>query len=165
VHGWERADSLAAVRSDEAPERLVTLLEQAGVDLQSPNAQDVETTWTVMAQFAAEHVEDVAADNPDSDAILAQYGRYGPRRSVTLDMTRQFIFHDEDGEYSHMAQLSCQFTFKATRALRAVPEANLWSFELSLKDFFDRALAMPGFVAVRDGALTPRALSVSYGDV
>jgi hypothetical protein len=153
--------------SDEAPDRLRALLREAGVDLDRPSADDVQTTWQVMRRFAAEPVDDADPREAEGDGILAQYGTYdwGDGEQFELDMTRQFSFSDEDGEYSHMAQLQCTFQFEPSDALRALGEANLWSFDLPLDEFFDEALALPGFSGVRDSRAEPLRLVVEYGDV
>jgi hypothetical protein len=153
--------------SDDAPARLRTLLRDAGINLDNPTASDVERTWEVMQDFAAEPVEDAEPREQDGDGILAQYGTYdwGDGEHFELDMTRQFSFTDEDGEYSHMAQLHCTFEFEPTDALRALGDANLWSFDLALEEFFERALAMPGFRGIRDLDVAPLRLVVDYSDV
>ena len=147
--------------SDEAADRLRELLREAGVDLDAPTADDVERSWDVMQRFAREGAEDVPAEPGDyDDGILAQYGLW--EGTFELDMTRQFSFY-EDGEYDHMAQLSCTFHFAPTDRLRALRDENLWSFDLDLDEFFVHARALPGFDAVR--GLTPLRLDIAYSDV
>jgi hypothetical protein len=143
------------------------MLRQAGVRSRRPRATDVELTWQVMRRFAGEPVPDAAPREQDGDGVLAQYGTYdwGNGEHFELDMTRQFSFTDEDGEYSHMAQLHCAFWYKPTRELRALGEDNLWSFGMELDDFFAQALAMPGFRGVREAGVRPRRLVIDYGDV
>jgi hypothetical protein len=157
--------------SDDACDRLRQLLTEAGVNLDRPTHADVERTWEVMRRFAREPADDVPSDpGGDDDGILAQYGVYdwsytGKSEWFELDMTRQFSFYDEEGEYDHMAQLACTFRFDPTDAFRDVGEANLWSFDMDLDVFFDRALEMPGFVGVRDAGIAPASLEIHYGDV
>lgn len=155
------------MRSDDAEARLRALLREAGVRPRRPKAEDVERTWQVMRRFAAEPIEDAQPREEDGDGILAQYGVYdwGDGEHFELDMTRQFIFADESGDYDHMAQLHCSFHFKPSDELRALGEANLWSFGMALGDFFDEALAMPGFAGVRASGARPKRLVVEYGDV
>jgi hypothetical protein len=145
---------LAPMLSDDALGRLRALLRDAGVNPDSPSADDVQRTWEVIRSFAAEPVEDAEPRDQDGDGILAQYGTYdwGDGEHFELDMTRQFIFADEDGEYSHMAQLQCTFEFVPNDELRALGDDNLWSFDLTLDEFFERALALPGFRRVREPA-------------
>jgi hypothetical protein len=159
------------MRSDDASDRLRELLARAGVNLEQPTHADVGRTWDVMRRFAREPADDVPSEPGDyDDGILAQYGVYdwsGTGRSewFELDMTRQFSFYDEEGEYDHMAQLACTFRFEPTAALRDLGEADLWSFDMDLDAFFDEALAMPGFVGVRNFGVVPASLVIHYGDV
>src|SRR4051812_8524847 len=121
------------MHSDQAADRLRELVADAGVDLENPTHEDVDRTWAIMQRFAREPAEDVPSEPGDyDDGILAQYGVYawsstGDAEFFELDMTRQFAFYD-DGGYHHMAQLSCTFRFALTDDLRALGEANLWSF-------------------------------------
>jgi hypothetical protein len=153
--------------SHEAIDRLRELLAQAGVDVDSPSADDVERTWQVMRRFAAEPVQDAPPRERNGDGILAQYGTYdwgdGPRFS--LDMTRQFCFEDADGEYDHMSHLNCTFDFEPTDEMRALGADNLWSFGMAVDEFFDAALAMRGFAGVRELGAQPIRLDIDYGDV
>ncbi len=150
--------------SDQALDRLLSMLKAAGVDVDAPTASDVQATWEVMARFAAEPVEDCEPPEQDGDGILAQYGTYGGD-TFQLDMTRQFSFVDADGDYDHMAQLNCTFYFQPTPALTAAGADSEWSFDVPLADFFEHVHAMPGFAAVRVDAASPLRLDVSYGDV
>ena len=164
------------MRSDDARERLRALLREAGVrlddpiedygvSLDHPTADDVQRTWEVLRRFAEEPVEDAAPREDGGDLLLAQYGIYGSGRDFELDVTRQFSFHDEDGEYSHMSQLSCRFKFAVLEELRTIESANLWSFVLTPHDFFEEALAMPGFRIVREMRLDALCLVLSYSQV
>jgi hypothetical protein len=153
--------------SDEAPDRLRQLLRDAGVDLDRPTSGDVERAWEVMRQFAEEPVADARAPEDEGDGILAQYFIFaweGPPH-VELDMTRQFSFADDDGEYSHMTQLQCTFQFAVTDELRTLGEDNLWSFDLPLDVFFEQALAMPGFRGVRELGVDPLRVVIEYDEV
>jgi hypothetical protein len=159
------------MQSENAAERLRELLIEAGVNLDAPTHEDVERTWDVMRRFAREPAEDVPSEPGDyDDGILAQYGVYdwsdtGTSEWFELDMTRQFSFYDEAGEYDHMAQLACTFRFEPTDLLRELGESNLWSFDMDLDAFFDRALELPGFAGVRNARVTPASLEIHYGDV
>ena len=150
--------------SDQAENRLTELLSEAGVDIARPTAEDVEKTWAVMRRFADEPVEDCQPREEEGDGLLAQYGSYG-QSIFQLDMTRQFTFADEAGEYDHMAQLNCTFLFDASDELVAAGEDSVWSFDLTMEEFFETALALPGFRAVRDSGQPPRELAIVYSDV
>jgi len=153
--------------SDEATDRLRQLLREAGVDLDRPSSADVTLAWDVMRAFAREPASDALPADEDGDGILAQYGTYDWEGSPVfmLDMTRQFMFADEHGEYSHMAQLFCEFQFAVTDELREAGEDNLWSFGRPLDEFFDEALDMPGFRTVSELDLAPLRFAVGYGRV
>jgi hypothetical protein len=118
-----------------------------------------------MRAFFDEAVEDAAPRDQDGDGLLAQYGIYTfvEDPPYELDVTRQFSFNDEDGEYDHMAQLQCTFEFEPTDELRAVPAANLWSWDAS--DFFVEVRAMPGFRIVEELKLSPGRLVIAYSEV
>jgi hypothetical protein len=152
--------------SNQAATRLVEMLKDAGVDYDRPRSTDVHRAWETMHRFAAEPVDDVSPAN-DSDGLLAQYGTHdwGEGEHFELDMTRQFAFDDDDGQYSHMSQLHCTCLFRPTDDLRALDADNVWSFGLTRDEFFARALALPGFRRIADTEAVPLALVVEYGEI
>jgi hypothetical protein len=154
------------MRTEEAENRLRTLLTDAGVDVEHPSHADVARTWDVMERFAAEGVEDAAPRDRAGDAFLAQYGIFAlsGQGSFELDMTRQFSFEDADGEYEHMSQLNCTFEFTPTDELSVIEPATLWSWDAE-GDFFAEARTLPGFRIVEDLSLRPERLVISYSDV
>lgn len=100
--------------------------------------------------------------------MLAQFGTYGWGElgfGFGLDMTRQLSFYGADGEYDHMAQLSCTFLYEPSEPLRALGNANLWSFGMPLREFFDTALAMAGFAEIHKLGVEPVQLAIGYSDV
>jgi hypothetical protein len=103
--------------------------------------------------------------DPEGDGILAEYlvvdWYQGQGEHFQQSLTRQFAFLVEDGEYSHMAQLHCEFLYAPTREAHAVGEMVLWSFGRLLDEFFAEALASPGFQFVAD----PVGIKVWYSDV
>lgn len=153
------------MRSDEALDRFRALLADAGINPDRPTTEDVRRTWEVMRRFFAEDVDDAAPRDQNGDGLLAQYGIYafGGPPLYQLDMSRQFSFDDENGEYDHMSQLQCTFEFDPTDELRAVEPATLWSWDSS--DFFAEALAMAGFRIVDELKLIPRRLRIEYSDL
>ncbi len=64
-----------------------------------------------------------------------------------------------------MSQLNCTFHFAPTDELRAIPARSLWSFGRELDDFFEEALALPGFDFVRTHQLRPTRLDIAYGEI
>ena len=120
-----------------------------------------------MRRFADERADDAQAPEDGGDGILARSAIYawGGPAHFELDMTRQFSFADEDGDYSHMTQLQCTFQFAVSDELRGLGADNLWSFDLSLDAFFEQALALPGFRGVRDLGVDPLRLVIEYNEV
>lgn len=159
---------MSPVRSDEAADRLREMVVEAGIDVEHLCPEDVERTWTVIRRFALERFDDVEAEPGDyDDGLLAQYGVYdwtfdGHNEFFELDMTRQLAV-PAPGQ-PDLRQVCCTFKFTPTDELRALGEASLWSFELDLEEFFDRALALPGFAGVRTLGAAPVALEIAWND-
>lgn len=153
------------MRSDEAPARLLELLHEAGIDPEHPSTDDPERVWETIRRFASEPADDISP-LPDSDGILAQYGTYdwGDGEQFELDMTRQFGFDDEHGQYSHMTQLRCTLLYEPTDQLRALGAGDLWSFGLEHDDFFRQALALPGFSRLASEPQQPLRLVIEYSE-
>lgn len=64
-----------------------------------------------------------------------------------------------------MAQLRCTFFYEPDDDLRALGKGELWSFGLSIDEFFARAPQPPG---IRADALVdrmPQSLRIEYSDV
>jgi hypothetical protein len=161
------------VHVNDAEARLRALLVQAGVtgardsdydNIRAANRADVASAWTAFQQFAAESVTGIDPD-PEGDGILAEYlivdWFQGQGERFEQGFTRQFAFVDEDGEYSHTAQLHCEFLYAPTPEARAVGEWGAWSFGRPLDAFFAEALATPGFRLEAD----PVGIRVWYSDV
>jgi hypothetical protein len=155
------------VKSRKVLKRFRKLLDEAGVDPKQPSTDDVGRTWDVIRVFAAEPVEDAEPPEREGDGLLAQYGTYdwGGGEHFELDITRQLSFADRHGEYAGMKQLHCSFWFEPTDELRALGAGDVWSFGMPLDEFFEHALALPGFRAVADNRLQPQRLVVDYTDV
>ena len=158
---------------NDAEARLRAVLVQAGVigardsnydQIRPATKADVARAWTAFQQFAAESASGIDPD-PEGDGVLAEYlivdwlqgqGEYFEQR-----FARQFAFLDDDGEYSHMAQLHCEFLYAPTPEARAVGEWGAWSFGRPLDAFFAEALATPGFQLEAN----PVGIKVWYSDV
>ncbi len=158
---------------DDAEHRLRELLCAAGVTgaydssydrIQPATKIHVASAWSAFRQFAAEPVTGIDPD-PEGDGILAEYivvdWFQGQGEHFYQSLTRQFAFVDDEGEYTHTAQLHCEFLYAATSEARAVGEGNMWSFGRSLDEFFDEALAMRGFRYDDE----PVGIKVWYSDV
>ena len=158
---------------DEAEHRLRDLLCAVGVTGARDSSFDrvrpasrthVASAWSAFRQFAAEPVTGIDSD-PEGDGILAEYlivdWFQGQGEHFEQGLTRQFAFLDEDGEYSHMAQLHCEFLYAPTPEALAVGERSSWSFGRPLDAFFAEALATAGFQFEAD----PVGIKVWYSDV
>lgn len=125
---------------------------------------DVARAWRAFQQFAAEPVTGIDPD-PEGDGVLTEYlvvdWFQGQGEHFEQGLTRQFAFLDEDGEYSHMAQLHSEFLYAPTPEARAVGEWSSWSLGRPLDAFFAEALATPGFQFEAD----PVGIKVWYSDV
>jgi hypothetical protein len=148
------------MRASDVLDQFEKMLADAGVSRDSPTAEDVVRAWSVMRQFADTPVDTAAPVEEDGDGILAQYGPYTDGM-FDVDMTRQWTFYDDDGDYGGMTQLHCTFSFPITDETRSIGSHNLWSFDRDLDGFFAEALATPGF-QVRG---TPSKLTVRYSPV
>jgi hypothetical protein len=142
-----RNDTYATgMRSDEALGRLDAMLDAAGIDRRSPTVEEVSRTWSVLREFAKERAEDADPVERDGDMFLAEYGispAWKDRpESFEVSITRQFMF-SPDGQYDHMTQLSCTFSFEPTPENRVAGDATMWGGPND--KFFDRALQLPGF--------------------
>jgi hypothetical protein len=152
------------MESSQVEGRMRERLAAAGVDIDAPAADDVAVTWDIVIDLARERVSDGNLDRgSDGDMLLAQYGTYdwGAGALFQADLTRQFIFNLDDGEYGWMAQLQCTFYYEPTPFLRELADDNLWSSGLDLDEFTATFRAMPGF-QVTD---RPLRLEISLGDV
>jgi hypothetical protein len=152
------------MKSDEAEGRLRALIAAAGVDPENLETADVARTWDAVRQAFAERPDDID-QSEDGDGLLAQYGVYaftGPE-TYQVEIARQFSFLDEDGEWTHFAQLHCIFHFAATGELKEVGRGELWSWDA--EDFFADALATPGFRIVEERGLVPLRLEIDYEEV
>ena len=110
-------------------------------------------------------MDDVHADD---DGLLFQGGIYdfatlGGRR-FHFSLVRQFAYY-EDGEYDRMEQLQCCFLFDPTPELEAVKPQNLWSFGLTLEDFYAQVEQMPAFRVPIERRLKPSGLWLEQGQV
>jgi hypothetical protein len=150
--------------SDEAEGRLRALIAASGVDLERPTTADVARTWDAVRAASAERPDDID-QSEDGDDLLAEYGVFaftGPE-TYHLGIARQFSFLDEDGEWSHFAQLQCTFHFAPTAELKALDRWSLWASDA--EDFFADALAAPGFRVVEEQGLVPLRLEIHYEEV
>jgi hypothetical protein len=85
---------------------------------------------------------------PDDDLFLFQLGTFdwGDERGEHFEVgfLRQFALYSRRGDYDHMAQLHCTFSFDPTSELRAMGGGDEWSGR-SLDDWFANVEQLPSF--------------------
>jgi hypothetical protein len=151
------------IRETEAV--LASMLDGAGVNPSAVSTADVRTTVEVFRRFAALPVDDVASPEEDGDGVVAQFGTHDFRgqREFAADLTRQFI---EAGDVDAPTwQLSCTFHWAPSTETGLLASGHLWSFGKTLDEFFDEAVALPGWAWALDGQRTPRDLEIDLGGV
>ena len=152
-----------AIRDTET--MLASMLRDAGVNPVAVTAADVRTVVEVFRLFAALPVDGVAPPEDDGDGVLAQFGTHSfrGRREFSADLTRQLVEAGE--EDAPMWQLSCRFHWAPGTDTERLGSGNLWSFGTTLDEFFDEAVALPGWAWALDGHRTPRDLEIALTEV
>jgi hypothetical protein len=151
------------MKTDEALARLAELVAGAGIDPGELTSLDVSKAVRVMERFAADKFVDVDPTPDYGDSFLAQFGTYNwdGTELFNVDLTRQFAFTDDQGEFLNFDQLQCTFYFTSTDSLRALGSGNVWSSEVGLDNFWERALELPGFRVTE----VPTSLELRYNEV
>ena len=149
----------------EAKNRLVAMLHEAGVTSGAVTAADVRTIFEVYQHFAAIPVDDAASVEEDGDAVLAQFGTHDFRGvpEFSADLTRQLLAAGEAG--SRMWQLSCTLHWYPNRETNALASGDLWSFGMTLEEFFVEVAALPGWAWALTGSQAPRDLAITLEEV
>lgn len=105
------------------------------------NADNVLNVWNCFKSFAKIDVE--CADS----SLLFQCGVFNFTGAdlFYFDFVRQFTI-EEDGEYSHMEQLHCEFIYKPVEELRPLKKS-LWSYDTDNNQdlFFNKVEALNEF--------------------
>jgi hypothetical protein len=97
--------------------------------------------------------------------MLAQHGTFDFRGTpeFSADLTRQLIeAGDEDAPFW---QLQCTLYWDRTPATDALAHGNLWSFGMSIDEFFAQAINLPGWAFALRGSQAPRELVVTLEEV
>ena len=149
----------------EAETRLVAMLAEAGVTPGAVTSADVRTIVEVYRRFAAIPVDDAAQADEDGDAVLAQFGTHDFRGvpEFSADLTRQMLAPGE--EDSRMWQVSCTLRWDPNRETNALASGDLWSFGMTLDEFFGEVAALPGWAWALSGSQAPRDLAITLGEV
>lgn len=150
----------------EAEAGLLTTLAHAGVASGPIRPGDVGIIVEVSRRFAAIPADDAAPADEDGDGVIAHFGTYTFRGSPEFDtgLTRQFVGAGEQDP--PLWQLSCTVHWAPTPETAALREGDLWSFGMSLDDFFTQAAALPGWAWPSVGRRRPETMrSVSKRSV
>jgi hypothetical protein len=149
----------------EAEAALLSMLADAGVASGPIGSGDVGTIVEVFRRFAAIAADDAAPADEDEDGVLAQFGTYTFRGTPEFDtdLTRQFVGQRQQDP--PLWQLSCTVHWDPTPETAALAEGNLWSFGMSLDDFFAQAAALPGWAWALSGPATARDLEICFEEV
>ncbi len=140
------------------------MLADAGMSPGTVTAADVRTVVDVFRRFAAIPADDAVSVEEDGD-VLAQYGTYdfrGPRE-FSADLTRQFL--EAGDEDTPTWQLSCTLHWDPTPETEALTAGSLWSFGMTLEEFFPEAVALPGWAWALSSLQAPRDLTITFEQV
>lgn len=106
-----------------------------------------------------------SSDEEDGDAVFAQFGTHDFRGvpEFSADLTRQLLAAGEAG--SRMWQLSCTLHWDPNRETNALASGHLWSFGMTLEEFFGQVAALPGWAWALTGSQAPRDLATTLAEV
>jgi hypothetical protein len=124
-----------SIMPKDSKKELAAVVKAAGIQLASLTPAE---GIPLMIKFYEEvRAEDCEFDS-DGDMLLYQWGVYEDLdggKSLHVDITRQFIVSDEDGEDA-MSQLSLTFFYKPPEKFQALKDGNKWcSLPKELKAF------------------------------
>lgn len=158
-----RDDRLMLIR--EAKTSLVAMLAEAGVSPGAVTAADVRTIVEAYRCFAAIPAEDAASIGEDGDAVLAQFGTHDFRGvpEFSADLTRQLLAVGQVDP--PMWQLSCTLHWDPNPETTALASGDLWSFGMTLDEFFGEVAALPGWAWALTGSQAPRDLAITFEEV
>jgi hypothetical protein len=89
----------------------------------------------------------------------------GPRE-FSVDLTRQLTERvGADNLDAPVWQLSCTLHWAPSTETDLLASGHLWSFDTTLDEFFDAAVALPGWAWALGGRRTPRDLEISLEEV
>jgi hypothetical protein len=151
------------IRESEA--RLASLLAEAGVTPGAVTVADVRAAVEAFRRFASIRVDDGAPAHEDGDGVLAQFGTYDFRgvREFSADLIRQF--QESGNQDAPLWQLGCTICWDPTPESSALASGHLWSFGMSLDDFFAEAVTLPDWAWALSGSQEPRDLVITFDEV
>ena len=121
-------------------------------DLQSKinNSLSLESALRIFIEYYEDtEVENCSKLDGDGDTLLCQWGGpYSWDNSVSINLTRQFIFHNAEGEYRGMQQLrmDCRFSPDDIQ----LESGNFWMEELSAEAFLQKVLESEAVKKTKD---------------
>jgi hypothetical protein len=141
------------------------MLDDAAVDSNASAMTDVRHAVEAFRRFAALPVDDAKPPEDDGDGVVAQFGTYDFRgqREFSADLTRQVV--EVGGEDAPMWQLSCTFYWPPSTATDGLASGHLWSFGKTLDEFFDEAVALPGWAWALNGTQEPRDIVITLDQI
>lgn len=111
-------------------------------DLQSKidNTTKLESALSIFIDhYDATEVKNCSKGEGDADMVLFQWGGpYTWDNSVSINLTRQFIFSNAEGEYLGMQQLRMDCKFSPEDIV--IESGNFWMEELSAELFLQKVL-------------------------
>jgi hypothetical protein len=158
-----RSEEVMLIRETRAV--LETMLRDAGLNSAALATADVAATVEVFQRFASLPVERTAPSDEDGDGVLAQFGTrdLGGHRQFEVDLTRQII--EAGGSDAVMWQLSCTLRWSSSPQTDALASGSLWSFGRSLDEYFEDAVALPGWAWALNTSLRPEGLAIVLSEV
>ncbi len=107
-----------------------------------PSGSPLNDALTKFVQFYADTEIDGCPKSTDGDMLLFEWGGPYPwDQAVSLSLTRQFSFNDDDGEYDHMQQLHMHCRYDATQV--SMVSSNEWLDGMDVATMLDRVLNAP----------------------
>lgn len=101
-------------------------------DVIGEDFSDIAKVWEVFKDFSKKDVGDddceVVSGLLFECGFTDSTGFYPGKELFYFNFVRQFSIYKEDGEYSHMEQLHCDFIFEPTEELSKLESEALWYF-------------------------------------
>lgn len=145
----------------EAKMRLEQILDESRAGAADHGALSAGTVFEAFQRFACIPASDAGPVEHDGDGVLAQFGVFSLRgpQEFNVDLTRQFIEAGDDD--APMWQLACTFYWNATSETEALGSGHLWSFGMSLDQFFAAAARLPGWAWALEASEPPTDLEIT----
>ncbi len=107
-----------------------------------PSGTTLQNALAEFVKFYANTAIDGCPKISDGDMLLFEWGGPYPwDKSVSINLTRQFSFFDDDGEYDRMQQLHMRCHYDATKV--ALVAGNDWLHGQDTEAFLQQVLDAP----------------------